>query len=114
MRQKQLCALGLSLLLAGSVGQLAPRVDGTTPVDDGQAEQVVGGQYCSWYLTADSCGGAAKYNPTTGQVTTWCPVEQSAAYDPIWGVSGTPGSRYVCIECGVSCGMYNPLLVCGS
>ena len=114
MRQKKLWTLGLSFLLAGSIGQLVPRVDGTTPVDGGQAEQVVGGQYCSYYLTSNACGGTAKYNARSGTVLTYCPVEQDASYAPFTGVSGTSGPNTVCVECGVSCGMYNPLLVCGS
>ena len=114
MRQKQLWALGLSLLLAGVVGRIAPRGDGTTSIDDGQAAGVVGGQYCSYYLTHDECGAPAKYNPITGNITTYCPIEQDTDYDPISGVSGTRGPLTFCVECGVSCGSYDALLACGS
>jgi len=113
MRQKQLWALGLSLLLAGGIGRLAPRGDGTTSIDDGQAAQIVGGQYCSYYTVHDECGYAAKFNPVTGLVLTYCPIEQDADYNPV-GASGKRGPLTYCIECGVSCGSYQPLLVCGS
>lgn len=113
MRQKHLWALGLSLLLVGGVGQFAPRIDGTTPVDDRQAEQVVGGQYCSDYTVHDECGGSAKFNDD-GTVATTCPLQQDADYNPFFGVPGSRGATMICTQCGVSCGLYDPLLVCGS
>ncbi len=117
MKHRQLWAFGLTLLLVGAIGTFgkrAPRLEGTSPVDDGQASQIVGGQYCSWYTVHNECGGAAKYNPTTGQVMTYCPLNSDTDYNPLYGVSGTRGPIYYCVECGVSCGSYYPLLVCGS
>ena len=114
MNWHRLRIIGLSPLLAGVVGRIAPRGDGTTPVDDGQAAGIVGGQYCSYYTTHNACGGAAKHSPINNSVLTYCPIEQDTDYNPFYGVSGTRGSAVLCAECGVPCGSYDPLNVCGN